>query len=184
LKTQYFTASSLDGFIADSDNSLNWLYQFADDSSEELNDFFAQAGAIVMGSTTYEWLLANEIKPGSDDAKPWPYSQPTWVFSSRQLPPIPDADIRFVSGDVRPVHEAMRAAAGEKNIWLTGGGDLVGQFYDHGLLDEIIVTVASVTLGSGAPLLPRKIAFPPLKLISVKQFGTSFAHLVYEVPKG
>ena len=51
----------------------------------------------------------------------------------------------------------MVEAAGGKNVWLVGGGELVGQFYDHGLLDELIVTIASVTLGAGAPLLPRAI---------------------------
>jgi dihydrofolate reductase len=63
-----------------------------------------------------------------------------------------------------------------------GGGELVGQFHDHGLLDEIIVTLASVTLGKGAPLLPRLISKPPLKLTSVRALGTAFAQLTYEVP--
>ena len=48
-------------------------------------------------------------------------------------------------------------AAGARDIWLTGGGELVGQFADHGLLDEVIVSIAPVTLGAGAPLLPRRI---------------------------
>ena len=42
-------------------------------------------------------------------------------------------------------------------MWLVGGGDLVGQFADLGLLDEILVTFAPVTLGAGAPLLPRRL---------------------------
>lgn len=183
MKTQYYTAASLDGFIADSDNSLDWLFQFSDDAGEDGDDFIANVGAIAMGSTTYEWLLANEIRLGTDQQKPWPYRQPTWIFSSRKLPAIPGADLRFVSGDVRPVHETMRAVAGEKNIWIAGGGELVGQFHDQGLLDEIIVTVASVTLGSGAPLLPRKVVSPPLRLKSVKQHGADFATLTYEVCK-
>jgi dihydrofolate reductase len=65
---------------------------------------------------------------------------------------------------------------------VVGGGELVGQFHDHGLLDEIIVTVASVTLGAGMPLLPRRISHPPLALQSVRQFGPDFVQLVYEVP--
>lgn len=183
MKIQYYTAASLDGFIADAENSLDWLFQFSD-SGEESANFFDHVGAIAMGSTTYEWVLANEIRPGTDQEKPWPYNQPTWIFSSRELPPIPGADIRFVRGDVRPVHDEMKQAAGGKNIWLAGGGGLVGQFHDHGLLDEIIVTIASVTLGGGAPLLPRRIVSPPLHLVSVKQYGTEFAQLVYEVAKG
>jgi dihydrofolate reductase len=104
------------------------------------------------------------------------------VFSSRRQPPIPGADIRFASGDVRPVHQQMLAAAKGRNVWLVGGGGLVGQFHDAGLLDEIIVQVGSVTLGAGKQLLPRKITSPPLKLVSVRQVGTGFAELRYEVP--
>ncbi len=62
-----------------------------------------------------------------------------------------------MSGDVAPVHEEMRRAAGERNVWIVGGGDLAGQFADAGLLDEVLVTIAPVTLGAGAPLLPRRI---------------------------
>jgi dihydrofolate reductase len=76
----------------------------------------------------------------------------------------------------------MVAAAGGKNVWLVGGGELVGQFYDRGLLDELFVQVGSVTLGAGKPLLPRSITQPPLRLVSVRQVGTGFAELQYEVP--
>jgi len=76
----------------------------------------------------------------------------------------------------------MRAAAGSKNIWIVGGGDLAGQFYDAGLLDEMIVQVASVTLGRGKPLFPRRVTRPPLCLVSIRQIGTTFAELRYEIP--
>jgi dihydrofolate reductase len=76
----------------------------------------------------------------------------------------------------------MRAAAGDKNIWVVGGGDLAGQFYDAGLLDEIVVQVGSVTLGKGKPLFPRRLTSPPLTLVSVRQVGTGFAELRYQVP--
>lgn len=181
MKTSYFTATSLDGFIADAENSLAWLFQFGDAGMGEAAAFMDGVGAVVMGSTTYQWLLDHEVKPGTPDAKPWPYQQPCWVFSSRDLPRVDGADIRFVAGDVRPVHAEMAAAAGGKNVWLVGGGDLVGQFHDHGLLDEITVSIASVTLGSGAPLLPRAITTPPLRLVAVKQEGEAFVHLTYEV---
>ncbi len=94
------------------------------------------------------------------------------------------ADIRFVQGEVRAVHAAMRDAAGSKNIWIVGGGDLAGQFYDAGLLDEIIVQVGSVTLARGKQLFPRRVTSPPLRLISVRQIGSGLAELRYEVPFG
>ncbi|MCA9039348.1 MAG: dihydrofolate reductase [Planctomycetaceae bacterium] len=180
MKTQYYTATSLDGFIATEDHSLDWLMQFGDSEESSYPEFIAEVGAIVMGARTYEWVLQHAIYPESGEASPWPYAQPCWVMTSKPLREIPGADIRFASGDVRKVHAEMVAAANGKNIWLVGGGELVGQFYDNGLLDEIIVQVTPVTLGSGQPLLPRRIAFPPMKLTDVKRFGV-FVELRYSV---
>jgi dihydrofolate reductase len=182
MRTQYYTAASLDGFIATKDDSLDWLFPLGDINDTSYPQFIKDVGALAMGSATYEWMLRHVIKPDSVSPSEWPYKQPAWVFSSRELPGIPNADIRFVKGDVQPVHNQMRAAANGMNIWLVGGGDLVGQFYDAGLLDEIIVQIGSVTLGSGKQLLPRRITSSPLKLVSVQQFGEGIAELRYEVP--
>ena len=181
MKTQYYTATSLDGFIADPQNSLDWLLQFG--MTDDYPDFIRGVGALAMGSTTYEWILADLARPGTGRPQAWHYEQPTWVFTSRSLPAPPGADIRFARGDVRPVHAQMAAAAGGKNLWLVGGGELVGQFHDHGLLDELIVSVAPVTLGGGAPLLPRAITKPPLRLVFARMCGDTFAQLRYEVPR-
>lgn len=182
MRTQYYTATSLDGFIATKDDSLDWLFPLGDINDTSYPQFINEVGALVMGSATYEWMLRHVIKSDSPSPGKWPYPQPTWVFSYRQLSGVDNADIRFVNGDVRPVHDQMRAEANGKNIWLVGGGDLVGQFYDAGLLNEIIAQVCSVTLGAGKPLLPRRITSPSLKLISVQQIGQGFAELRYEVP--
>lgn len=182
MKTQYYTACSLDGFIATDDHSLAWLFPLGDINDTSYPQFIGQVGALAMGASTYEWMLRHVVKPGSADGAPWPYAQPTWVFSHRDLPRVPSAAIHFVRDDVRPVHEAMTRAAADRNVWLVGGGDLAGQFYDAGLLDEIIVQVGSVTLGSGRPLLPRCIVSPPLQLTGVRHVGPGFAELTYAVP--
>jgi dihydrofolate reductase len=88
--------------------------------------------------------------------------------------------VTFVVGDVRPVHAAMRAAAGDRNLWIVGG-DLAGQFHDAGLLDEVIVSLGSVTLGRGKPLLPRRLPYPTLRLTSVQRLGSGMVELRYEV---
>lgn len=181
MKTQYFTATSIDGFIADEHNSLDWLLQFGDGSGETYDQFIAEVGAIAMGATTYEWILRHHVHADADRPRPWAYNQPSWVFSSRQLPSVPGADIRFVRGDVAPVHTVMTDAADGKNIWIVGGGDLAGQFHDQGLLDELILGVAPVALGAGAPLLPRRIVQPPMRLLDVSKQG-SFAILRYACP--
>ena len=179
-RTQYYTAASLDGFIATEDDSLDWLFPLGDVNDTGYPAFIAEVGALAMGASTYAWMLEHVIGRG----EPWPYTQPCWVFTHRALPGVTGADVRFVQGDVRPVHAQMVEAAGARNRWLVGGGELVGCFHDAGLLDEVIVQVGSVTLGRGKPLLPRRIVgAAALRLVGVRQVGTGFAELRYEVPR-
>jgi len=157
--TQYYTATTLDGFIADPDHSLEWLFARQREPGGRLTyeAFIADVGAIAMGATTYEWIIGHEFSDKDPSEWRWPYDVPCWVFTHRELPLVPDAAITFVRGDVAPVHREMTAAAAGRNLWVVGGGDLAGQFADAGLLDEVIVWIASVTLGAGAPLLPRRL---------------------------
>ncbi|UOR00255.1 dihydrofolate reductase family protein [Leucobacter allii] len=163
-RTVYYTATTLDGFLADPDDSLDWLLrqpqgEAGGGASGETNDyaeFFAGVGALVMGRTTYEWVLQH-LEAG------WPYAPPSWVMTHGELPaPRPSAeaprpDVRFSSRPIAEVHAEMREAAGGKDLWVVGGGDLAGQFADAGLLDEVRATIAPVTLGAGRPLLPRRL---------------------------
>ena len=157
--TQYYTATTLDGFIADPSNSLDWLFtrQHDDEGLLGYRAFVPRVGAIAMGRTTYEWILDHEFAGKHPSEWRWPYEVPCWVFTHHALTVVPNAAIRFVSGDVAPVHAEMNRAAGDRNVWIVGGGDLAGQFADAGLLDEVLVTIAPVTLGAGAPLLPRRL---------------------------
>ena len=184
MSTQYYTATSIDGFIATEDDSLDWLFPLGDVNDTSYGAFIADVGALAMGASTYEWMLRHAEHVAESVGSPWPYTQPAWIFTHRALPTIAGADLRFVQGDVRPVHAAMQAAAGAKNVWIVGGGDLAGQFHDAGLLDEILLQVGSVTLGRGKPLFPRRLTQPPLKLLGVRQVGSGFAELRYAVPHG
>ena len=185
-KTIYSTATSIDGFIADEHNSLDWLFEVPTDGTgdDEFAAFFARIGAFSMGATTYRWVLDHE--PFLAEPERWHGyygSVPAWVFTHRDLPPVPGADIRFVQGDVRTVHADMAAAAGDRDIWLVGGGELVGAFADAGLLDEIHLGVQPVFLGAGAPLLPRRLTSKQLSLRSVEHTAQSVS-LVYAVMHG
>lgn len=181
MRTQYYTATSLDGFIATEDDSLEWLFALGSLEESSYPAFIADVGALAMGSATYEWMLRNVVAMAESTGSPWPYAQPTWVFTRRHLSTIEGADIRFVQGDVAPVHAQMARAAGDKNIWIVGGGDLAGQFHDAQLLDEAIIQVASVTLGRGKPLFPRRTTASWM-LTSVTQVGASFVELRYALP--
>ncbi|WP_067545631.1 dihydrofolate reductase family protein [Nocardia crassostreae] len=171
-RTTYYTAASLDGFLVDSDNSLEWLLHRKSDEQGPmgLDPFIESIGAIAMGANTYQWII--DYHPDA-----WAYKAPVWVFTHRDLTAAPGRDIRFTTESVPAVYEQMAAAAGDKDLWGMGGGDLAGQFADHGLLDEIIVSFAPVTLGAGAPLLPRR---RELKLTEVAMNG-EFACARYQV---
>jgi dihydrofolate reductase len=182
MKTIYYTATSLDGFIATEDDSLEWLFPLGDINDTSYPSFIAQVGALAMGSTTFEWMLGHAGKMSDQMGCAWPYTQPCWVFTHRVLPGVKDADIRFVRGGVKSVHAEMTKAAGDKNVWIVGGGDLAGQFHDAGLLDEAIIQVASVTLGKGRQLFPRAVTSPPWQLLSARKVGAGFAELHYKLP--
>lgn len=180
----YATATTLDGYLADADDSLDWLFAVdgGDESLAGMEPFVAGVGVMVEGSTTYRWVLEHErLLERPEKWQEFYGERPTYVFSSRSdLPIVPGADIRVVFGPVADHLPAIREAAAGKDVWLVGGGDLVGQFFEAGALDEIRVSVAAVTLGSGAPLLPRRIESDTLRLTAVKQTG-QFAELRYDV---
>lgn len=180
MKTIYYTAATLDGYIATEDDSLEWLFALGDPPGSSYPDFIAGVGALAMGSATYEWLRRHEAEVVAQAGSPWPYTRPAWVFTRRALPAVAGADIRFARGDVRPVHAELRAAAGGKDIWLVGGGGLAGQFLEAGLLDRMIVQLAPVTLGGGKPLLPRRVLPPRLKFVDARPMGAGMVELTYD----
>ncbi len=151
VSTTYYTASSVDGFIADADNSLGWLLSRRVDATGPMgyDAFYASVGAMAMGAATYQWLLDNHEGP-------WPHDVPAWVFTHRAYA-APSADVRFTQLPVEEAHREMVAAAEGKNVWIVGGGGLAGQFAVAGLLDEVWVQFAPVSLGGGAPLLPVRV---------------------------
>lgn len=182
----FYTATTLNGFLADDHDSLEWLFAApgGEGGDEDFQRFLSGIGVLVQGSSTYRWVLEHEDLIAHPEKWPAYYGRrPTWVFSSREQPAVPGADIRFASGDVRAAWPQIRDAAGESDVWIVGGGDLAGQFADAGLLDEIRVSIAPATLSSGKPLLPRNLGADRLELTAVRQAG-AFAELTYAVTGG
>jgi dihydrofolate reductase len=181
--TQYYTAVSIDGFVADSDNSLDWLVKrpSTPERDERFQSFIAGVGAMAMGAATYEWVLDNEhLLDRPDKWQEFYGDVPSWVFTHREPPAVPGADITFVRGGVAEVHAAMADRAGDKNVWMVGGGRLAAQFAAAGLIDRVILGVAPVTLGAGAPLLPWRSP-GDLRLVDVDR-DEDFVYLTYDVP--
>jgi dihydrofolate reductase len=171
-KVIFKTATTLNGYLADEKHSLGWLFAVDHEGVEDNAAFLDTIGVIVEGSTTYQWTL-RETKVLENPALWTTYfgNRGMFVFTSRQLQTPDGADVRLVRGPVADQVPAIMQAAGEKDVWLTGGGDLAGQFIDAGLLDEIELTVAPVALAGGAPLLPRRLESHSVRLADVERQG-------------
>ncbi|WP_181309497.1 dihydrofolate reductase family protein [Nocardioides campestrisoli] len=178
-RTTYYTATTLDGFLADEHDSLDWLFTQEIDEKGPMNydDFYARIGALAMGATTYEWIVDHMASTGEE----WAYQEPSWVFTHRDLAPVADG-VTFTSAPVADVHAAMVEAADGRDLWVVGGGDLAAQFAEQGLLDDVVVSIAPVTLGAGRPLFPRPF---DLRLVEHDRNG-AFLCARYEVvgPRG
>ena len=186
MAVQYYLAQSLDGYIAEGNGGLEWLTGFEGDGQVDAPEagpmstdgaydrFFAGVGALAMGSGTYEFILA-------EARESWPYSEvPSWVFSSRELPVPAGADVRFARGDVRAVVDQILDAAGERNVWVVGGGELATQFADQDLLDELHLTIVPVILGEGISTFAQRLR-RSLALTGVRPFRNGMVELRYAV---
>jgi dihydrofolate reductase len=128
--TVYYCAASLDGYIAESDDTLEWLTgydgTFKGDGVEPIEggyeQFYEGVGALVSGSVTYEFILG-ALTSGTE----WPHrGKPAWILSSRDLPK-PDGDgvdVRIVDAPVEDLYDEMIAAAAERDLWVVGGGNV------------------------------------------------------------
>ena len=173
---RYYVAASVDGYIADRNNDLDWLLAFDgfDGHRQSYDDFLTGIGAVVMGRDTYAWMHAHA--PGQ-----WPYpGLPTWVLTNHELAGWPGADLTFIRGDLAEWVQDIAADAGDKDVWVVGGGRVAGEFADAGLLDEIILFTMPVVLGGGRQLLTTRT---PLRLeaTSSRDYGGGIRETRYDV---
>jgi len=177
-KTLYFCAATLDGYIADSDDKIDWLQTFdagydgpGEKVMDAINTYIEGIGALVMGSSTYEFILDHS----------WPYGdRPTWVLTSRDLPVAEGAEIRFHNGPVADVHAEMLEAAGDRDLWVVGGGPVASELAEAGLLDELHITIVPVILGAGKPLFSKPIA-KGMRLLGTRPFANGMFELRYAI---
>jgi dihydrofolate reductase len=190
-KTQYYCAASLDGYIAESDDTLAWLFNYEGSYEGDgvepgplseggsYERFYAGVGALISGAITYEFVL-DHLAEGSE----WPYKgKPYWVLSSRDLP-VPEGegvDVRIENAKVADLRDQLIGAAGDRNLWVVGGGNVASQFADEGLLDEVLVTVVPVVLGAGKPLFDNGLPGGPMELLGTRVFDTGMIELRYRV---
>src|SRR5262245_1082648 len=149
-----------------------------------MSQFAREVGVVAMGAATYQSVLRDSgLLEHPERWQEAHAGRPVYVFTHRELPKVPGADIHFVGGDVRPVHEEMVTAARGTNIWIAGGGGLATTFADAGLLDEMLICVVPVMLGRGKPVFTGRLTSAQLTLSRVEQVGQA-AYLTYRVSAG
>jgi dihydrofolate reductase len=168
---QLYIAQSLDGFIADKDGGVEWLERFnAAEEDYGYEEFMSNVGGVVMGASTYEQAMSWDI--------PWPYhAMPSWVVTHRRLPTPQGADVRFAEGPVRLIMSDIEEAV-DGNVWLVGGANLVRQFLEARLVDELMLFVVPVMLGEGIPLF-QQAAPTEASLVGAREFKTGLVELRY-----
>lgn len=179
-RTQYFVAASLDGFIAETDDNFDWLtrYDGTDATGPEpggYEHFMKGVGALVMGARTYDVMAGGLVET-------WPYGDlPAFVYANRERPLMDGAeDVTFVDGEVGERHAEMIDAAGDRHLWLVGGGALASQYVDAGLLDDLLLTIVPVWLGDGLPLFTGRHA-DPMELVDVHRFRSGLTNLQFDL---
>jgi dihydrofolate reductase len=164
-----YIASSIDGYIARADGSIDWL-DSVDGFDEDYGyqAFYDSVDALLMGSNTYTQVL------GFGD---WPYpGKPTYVFFSHDLPNIL-ADVHIVPHDIQ---EMLPLIEHHQKAWLVGGGALVKSFHQAGLIDEYIISIIPVVLGDGIALFQAPLTEQPLTLVSAQQYPSGLVQMHYQ----
>lgn len=169
MTVKLYIATTLDGYIATLDDDLQWLFDVEGDGDNGYSDFLKDIDTIIMGKSTYDWLLKAE--PNN-----WPYQkQKSYIITHQKL--TDTEDVQFVDQQL-----LENLPTDSKNIWVVGGGQIIKLFLEHHLVDEMQITIAPVLLGKGIPLFSQGNYAEQLKLVGTKTYG-QFVELHYKVKK-
>jgi len=167
-----FIAVSLDGFIARTDGSVDWL-SLVEAPGEDYGyqRFFDSIDTLVIGRSTYQLALGFE---------PWPYQGKRCVVLTHKQSSARHAE-EFFAGDVCALATRL-AAEGAQRVYVDGGA-VIQQFLAAGLLSELTLSVIPLLLGAGIPLFGSSTARDlKLELLAAQSFPSGLVQLRYRVP--
>jgi dihydrofolate reductase len=168
-------ATSADGYIARSDDDLEWLTSRpAPEGFYGMNAFMKSIDTKVLGRKTYELSLRMGAKFDSKSRY--------FVFSRHPSPADAPSGVEFVNDAIGPFVSRLREQPG-KDIWLMGGGEIIASFLDEQAIDEFVISVVPVFIGEGIPLIARRHRHVPLDLHSTERFEDGVVQLHYRVQK-
>ena len=165
-----YIATSLDGYIAREDGNIDWL-SIVEVKNEDYGykKFLSSIDTIIMGRKTNDKVL-------SFDEFPYP-DKKCYVVTRTERPP--DRWVNFWSRDVSELLSMIRREDG-LNIWLVGGGELIHEFSTKNLIDEYIVSIIPIILGSGIPLFRSGEPEVRLGLLGSSVFQSGLVQLIYK----
>ncbi|MEK4425510.1 dihydrofolate reductase family protein [Solibacillus sp. FSL K6-1523] len=172
-KLMLFIATSLDGYIATKNDTLEWLFKVEGEGDNGYSAFYDTVDTVLMGKRTYDW-----IKENMSDGFPYLDKQ-CYVFSRSAQGE--NEEVTFIQDDILNFTNKLKEQDG-KNIWLVGGGELLHSFIKEKVVDEFIITVAPTIIGNGIPLFKEHEFNLELSLKGIQQFN-QFVELHYEVKK-
>lgn len=168
-----FIATSLDGYIATKDESLEWLFNVEGEGDNGYSEFYETVDTVLIGKKTYDWIMAHE-------SGEFPYkNKDCYVFTNSTAEDT--EDVKFINEDVVNFTNNLKERDG-KNIWIVGGGNLLHSFLEEKLVDELRITVAPTIIGKGIPLFEEGDYQLNLSLKGIRNFN-QFVELHYDVEK-
>jgi len=168
-------AASADGYVARPDGNLDWLTERpAPKGFYGLPEFERSTDAKILGRKTFDRSLQMGARFSAAAVH--------YVFSRRPPPASVPAGVHFVTESIGAFAERLRTQAG-KNVWMMGGGEIIGSFLDEDAIDEFIITVMPTFIGEGIPLLAPRHRAVTLRLLGVQQFPDGVVQLLYEVQR-
>lgn len=166
-----YIATSLDGYIATEDDSLEWLFKTEGEGDNGYSEFYNTVDTILIGRRTYDWIIEKE--KGN-----FPYkNKECYIFSRSKSGK--NENVEFINQDVVEFTNKIKRLDGG-NIWLVGGGNLLHSFIKERLVDEFIITIAPTLIGHGIPLFKKNDFELELKLKNIRKLN-QFVELHYEV---
>lgn len=172
-KCKLFIATSIDGYIAREDGALDWLDAIPnpDQLDYGYHTFYDSVDTLIMGRKTYEEVLGFGVD--------WPYPNcKTYIVSSKEVE-IKTENTYLINDPLESKIKEWQNEEG-KDIWVVGGGVLISSMLDLGLIDEMLLTITPVILGSGIPLFPNSPKETQFELVKTEAFDTGFVNLTYK----
>lgn len=159
-KNSVFIATSLDGYIADKNGGLDWLYTIPNHENVDMGytEFMSGVDALVMGRVTFETILGFNID--------WPYTKPVFVLSNtlEEIPELYKDKVYLLKGTIKEILTQIYKQ-GYTKLYIDGGRT-IRNFLKEDLIDEIIITTIPILLGGGVSLfgdLPNELKFTLIK---------------------